>query len=346
MGTEVDGSDASGDYLAMEMPLPSAVDGTNIDWRPLTLADDVALHELVRASEKVDSPHWVSSREEVRHQMNDPEIELPTDSLGGFVSDGRLACWAAVKVRRHVLRRRTASLWGGVHPDLRRRRLGTAVLRWSETRAREKLAAFDDQPPRFLEAWSDERWHDRRALLTAHGFEPVRYYHEMRRPLNEPIPAAGLAEGLRFETWREELDNELRLAHNEAFSDHWGSEPLTAEVWHSQFVGSPNFRSDLTVCVLDGRQISGYCLSYHAPHEAEVTGHADGWLGQIGVRRPWRKRGVATAIICRVMALMAEVGLDRAALGVDSDNQSGALRLYERLGFVTEHREIRWAKAA
>jgi mycothiol synthase len=330
----------------MSPPLPPAeVAGLVLDWRPLTMADDQALHALIRASEMVDAPHWVSSVEEVRHYMHDPEIELPTDSLGGFLGDGRLACWAAVKVRRHVRRRRAAGLWGGVHPELRRRGLGAAVLRWSEERGRERLATFHDRVPRFLEAWSDERWLDRRALFTANGYEPIRYYHEMRRPLSEPIPAVELAAGLRFETWRSGLDDELRLAHNEAFSDHWGSEPLTTESWHSQFVGSPNFRRDLTLCVLDGDQIAGYCLSYHAPHEAEVTGHADGWLGQIGVRRPWRKRGVATAIICRVMSLMAEAGLDRAALGVDSDNQSGALRLYERLGFFTEHREIRWAKA-
>jgi mycothiol synthase len=326
--------------------LPAAnVADTTLSWRPLTPADDQALHALMRASEVADRVPYMSTLDEVRQRMADPEIELPIDSLGGFLRDGRLACFGAVKLRRHVVRRRAAVQAGTVHPELRRRGLGTLVLRWTEARGRERLADFDDDLPQALECWSDADAADRRALFSSMGYQPARYYDEMVRSLVQAVPAPRLAPGLRFVGWSAALDEAVRQAHNEAFADHWGSEPLTAQSWHNQFVGSPVFRADLSCVVLDGTQVAGYCLAYHAPADYEVSGKRDGWLGQIGVRRPWRKKGVATAIICRVMGAMAAIGLDRAILEVDSDNPSGAAGLYRRLGFTTERREIRWAKA-
>ncbi len=317
-----------------------------IRWRALGLDDAAALHALVRAAEVADASHFVTSVEEVRQQLADPEIDPATDSLAAQTEDGRLLCAAGVFVRDEVVERRAANLFGVVHPEHRRQGLGAAILRWSEERARERLAAYQDDLPRFFEVWSEERLADRRALFTAAGYEPVRYYEEMRRPLSEPIPAADLPPGLRFERWSRERDEALRLAHNEAFSDHWGSQPHTPATWAARYVGSPYFRPDLTYVALDGDEIAGYCLSYHSPDDARATGKLDGWLGQIGVRRRWRKRGVATAVICHVMREMAASGLEYGMLQVDSANPTGAAGLYRRLGFATEQREIRWAKPA
>jgi mycothiol synthase len=321
---------------------PSAIAG--LTWRPLTHDDAEALHALLRASEVADKSRFVTSLDEVRQLMADPELSLAVDSLGGVLPDGGLACFAAVQMRDLAVKRRAVNLFGSVHPEFRRRGLGSAILGWSEKRGVERFDDHRDDLPRFLEVWSDERSTDRRLLFTASGYGPIRYYEEMLRPLSVPIPAAELEGGLRFELWSPALDEAVRLAHNEAFADHWGSQPLGRESWVHRFVGSPYFRPDLSWSVMDGAEVAGYCLAYHSAEDARASGRMDGWLGQIGVRRPWRKRGIATAIICHVMSEMARAGLDHAVLQVDSDNPSGAAGLYRRLGFATEQREIRWAK--
>jgi mycothiol synthase len=328
----------------MSTALPQDVAG--ISWRPLTLDDVSVLHELVRAIEIVDEAPLVTSLDEIRQLMSDPDIELVDDSLGGFTADGGLACFGAAQLRGLAPGRRAASLAGGVHPDHRRRGLGRTVLHWSEERGRERLAGQRDEVPHFLEVWSYEQSDDRRRLFSASGFEPIRYYEEMRRPLDSSIPDLPLPAGLRLEAWSSQRDDAIRRAHNEAFTDHWGSSPLSRESWVQRFVGSPHFRPDLTWCVLDGDEVAAYCLSYHSPDDTQVAGLREAWLGQIGVRRAWRRRGLASALVCHVMRLMAQAGLERAGLQVDSDNPTGAGALYRRLGFVTSQREIRWAKPA
>jgi ribosomal protein S18 acetylase RimI-like enzyme len=168
----------------------------------------------------------------------------------------------------------------------------------------------------------------------------------MRRPLSEPIPDAPLAAGLRFMLWAPDTDELFRQSHNDAFRDHWGSEPLPPDMWRHHVSGSQHFRPDLSWGVFEGDDLVGYCTGYHAPEDAQATGRLEGWLGQIGVRRAWRGKGVASAVMCHVMRAMAEAGMDDACLDVDSENPSGAVGLYTRLGFQRVERWIRWAKAA
>lgn len=328
----------------MTQPLPEPVLG--VAWRALRQDDAEALHTLVRNSQRVDATPFISSLEEIRQQMTDPQDDLSADSVAGVLPDGTLAAYGTVHMRSLATRRRAAHQDGTVRPDLRRRGLGTAVMRWTEARARERLAGFADGLPRVLEAWSNQRWEGHRALFGAQGYRPIRYYDDMRRPLAEPIPEAALPTGLHFELWTPELDEAFRQAHNESFVDHWGSEPLSAEAWGHQFIGSPYFRPDLTHGVFEGVELVGYCMSYHSPDDTQVTGRAEGWLGQIGVRRAWRSRGVATSVMCHVMRAMSAAGLDYASLDVDSENPSGAVGLYTRLGFRTDERWVRWAKPA
>jgi ribosomal protein S18 acetylase RimI-like enzyme len=58
-----------------------------------------------------------------------------------------------------------------------------------------------------------------------------------------------------------------------------------------------------------------------------------GWTENICVRRPWRKRGLARSLIVQSLWAIKERGMTEAALGVDTENPNGALRLYESVGF-------------
>jgi mycothiol synthase len=60
-------------------------------------------------------------------------------------------------------------------------------------------------------------------------------------------------------------------------------------------------------------------------------------VGQLGTRRPWRQQGIASALLSRFLATTHEDGYQQVALGVDADNPTGTLGLYERHGFRARH---------
>lgn len=339
---------------AASLGLPAPIAG--VRWRPLTLADSAPLTELLNASFRHDELPFVQTLEEVRHSMEDRRLDLARDTIGGWSEDGSLVCFGAARARAAAVRRRIVYQDGEVHPACRRRGLGSALLTWTEARSRQLLRqplAADEttEPsaagpvPAFLEVYANERQADRAQLYERHGFRQIRWYVDMRRTLDEPLPAVELPAGLSMIGWSAERDDDYRIAHVTAFDDHWGSEPLTKDEWHTRFTGSPVFRPDLTVGVVDGDgRLVGYVIGYHAPEDTAVTGRLEGWLGQVGTLREWRGRGVASGLMVHVMRLMREAGLDDAMLDVDTDNPSGAVGLYERLGFRAEHRYIRWQK--
>ena len=67
-----------------------------------------------------------------------------------------------------------------------------------------------------------------------------------------------------------------------------------------------------------------------------------GWVGILGVRSPWRRRGLGDALLRASFAALYERGLRRVGLGVDTENVTGALRLYERAGMRAVRRTDSW----
>lgn len=332
----------------MNPSFPEPIAG--VTWRALTGDDVAAVHALVSTVARFDHLPFAVTLEEMRAELADPNSELARDTIAGFAAGGTLTCYGHVRGRAQATRRRLVQLDGQVHPDWRRRGLGSAVLTWSGERARQRLSETTTPDtadlPTLLEVWSDARAADRRALFERHGFAPVRYYEDMRRPLAEPLPDASLPAGLRLVEWSSEADPDFRRTHNEAFVDHWGSEPLSDEEWQHHYSHSPNFRPALTIGAHDGSRLVAYVMGYHAPADTAVTGRREGWLGQVGTLREWRGRGVASALMIEAMRRMQAADMTHAALDVDSANPSGALGMYQRLGFATLHRWIRWARAA
>ncbi|MCW2963276.1 MAG: hypothetical protein JWO17_528 [Actinomycetia bacterium] len=69
-----------------------------------------------------------------------------------------------------------------------------------------------------------------------------------------------------------------------------------------------------------------------------------GWVKDIVVRESERGRGLGKALLDHAFRAYAERGVERVGLKVDSTNPTGALRLYERLGFATDQRLGIWQK--
>jgi ribosomal protein S18 acetylase RimI-like enzyme len=127
------------------------------------------------------------------------------------------------------------------------------------------------------------------------------------------------------------------LADDEAFRDHWEPRDFTEASMRSE-MESKELRLDLWVVAWDGDEVVGSVQSWIWPEENEALGVERGWLDSISVRRPWRRRGVARAMTAEALRRLKAAGMEDAMLGVDAENPTGALGLYEGLGFEVDHR--------
>ena len=229
-----------------------------------------------------------------------------------------------------------AILWGGVRPSHRCQGLGTELLRWQVERASAATSSLDPALPARLNLDVAPHETDLLALADAQGFARLRTFLELGRPMARPIPAVEPPDGVDIVAFGPALDEPTRVAHNEAFADHWGSEPRSPEEWRQWYSGHRGTRSDLSRVAVERAtgEVVGYVLTAAYPSDWEI-GPVEAWINTVGTRPSWRGRGVSRSLLTAVLQAVAAdvVGFERAILGVDSANASGAVRLYRGLGF-------------
>jgi mycothiol synthase len=321
--------------LPTDSPLPGAT------WRPLAPRDAEALERVIEAARVQDGGQEVRTGDDVLRELTDARAPASTNTLGLVLPDGSLAGWAIVHERFRASLARRVFLDGDTHPTVRGRGIGTQLLRWAIARGEETLAARPADLPRYLEAFRDVTANGAVALHVEHGFTTVRQYVDMQRDLTAALPAEAAVAGIRIVPYQPAHAEAVRRAHNDAFADHWSSEPVSPEDWERDFVGDPHFRADLSFVALAGDHVAGYSLDYCSEADWAAGDVRDAWVGQLGVRRPWRGRGLATTLLLRGMTAFRAAGMDAASLGVDTENPTGAVGLYERVGFTVNRRFVR-----
>ena len=234
-------------------------------------------------------------------------------------------------------------LGGAVRPDWRRRGIGTAILRENERRARLLSSTHETERELRLGAWCSERQAGSTALLQANGYETVRWFFDMTRDLAEPIPDVPLPDGLEVRPVTADVIHQIWRADVEAFKDHWGGFDDSDENL-KRWLDSPTFDPSLWVVAWDGDEVAAGNINAIHPEENAALGVKRGWLHSVFTRRQWRKRGLANALIARSLMLLKERGMDYGVLGVDADNPTGALGLYEGNGFKVSERSTAWRK--
>ena len=322
-------------------PPPAAA--ADYTWRPATHADLPAIHALlVTTAAAIDDPR-VPTLEDYIREFDDPWCDPATSTCLVLAPDGSVAALARVIANPEPQEEARAFLEDEVHPD-HQPALYAAVLGWLVEHGSQRLKTIAAaQPggfagPLVLRLGAFDNIPGRAARYARHGFQPVRYFYRMRRDLSQPIPDWPLPAGLTLTTYRPELAEAVRLADNEAFSDHWSHEPVSVNDWQQFVVGNSAFRPDLTPILLDGDEVVAFSLNRVSAEENARQGYTAGWVGSLGTRRAWRKRGLASALLVWSMRAFQAEGLEYAALGVDAANPTGALGLYERLGFVSDRR--------
>ncbi len=184
-----------------------------------------------------------------------------------------------------------------------------------------------------------------RAALAVRGFVPVRYSFEMLRPTLDDIPDCALPAGLEVRPAEHSHVRRIWEAEVEAFAGHWGTgaDNGSEERWQ-EFLADPFTDLPLWQVAWDGDQIVGMVRPFINDDENAHFGVRRGWCENISTRAPWRGRGVASALISRALRALRDRSMTQAALGVDAQNETGALHLYQRMGFREAARETEWRR--
>jgi mycothiol synthase len=155
----------------------------------------------------------------------------------------------------------------------------------------------------------------------------------MVRDLSQPIAAAVIPDGLAITGYQPDMAEHARLIRNESFRDHWGSTETSPQSW-AHFLASSAFRPGLSFLAYQGSEPLGMLISREHDGYNSATGHRDMHIALVGTRAAGRKRGIATALLVTAMSAARSEGYDQASLGVDADSLTGAVRLYEHVGFT------------
>jgi GNAT superfamily N-acetyltransferase len=216
---------------------------------------------------------------------------------------------------------------GVVHERMQGRGLGVEMVERSERLARERGATRMHQiaiGPDVAAA----------RLLASRGYRDVRRFYDMAIQIEHAPDVPDVP----VDRFREEDARAFHAAIDEAFQDHWEHHSRTFEDWWERQAKSPNFDTSLWFLVRDGDEIA-------AATRNEANRNGGGYIGAIGVRRPWRGKGYAKALLLHSFREFYERGIPRVTLGVDGQNPTGATHLYERVGMHVEAENVVFEKS-
>lgn len=325
--------------------LPPAIG--DIFWRRVHYDDIPGIVELANACHAADSPWEVARSEDFKFNFDEAGVDLTQDSVIAFDPGGRVVAYGLVAMSREYETLVWVWLEGMVCPERRGKGIGSALLHWQEHRGLQMLSAIDAYLPALLAAnvWDGPNRASR--LLKAHGYEARRSWLELERQLHTSLPVRPLTQGYRIESYLGQEETS-RLVHNLAFRDHWGSQPVSQQEWgRSDAKGST--RADLSFVVKgahpnDTDEVLAYVICAVPREEWGARGRSFGYIEVIGVHPRTRGLGLASSLLVHAMEALRNEGLNVAVLNVDAENSTGAVALYERLGFATVRRSVTLAK--
>ena len=250
--------------------------------------------------------------------------------------DGEVVAYARVFWNDLVEGGRSYENFGFVDPAWRRRGIGGALHRRNEARLREIAAEHTDVAPKWLGSEGIDTDHGNSALLLGDGYAAARFFYDMVAPSLDGIVEPPMPEGIKLRPVTRDQYRAIWLAAAEAFRDHWGQEEWTDADW-TRFEADPdNADPSLWRIGWVGDEVAGVVTTTVQVKENERFGRKRVYVAGVSVRRPWRRRGLARALLAGSLIAAREAGFTSASLGVDTDSPTGATALYESLGFAPE----------
>ena len=289
----------------------------------------------IAASADADQVERVTTVEDIAHTYAhltncDPYQDMIVAEINGVIIGYSRGWWFAEEASPHLY-----AFVGFLVPAWRRQGIGTAMLRWMEKHLRLVANGHPAAPAKFFQAFTTQSEIGLAAMLRQEGYHAVRYNWQMVRPTLENLPDFPLPAGLEVRAVLPEHYRAIWDAANEAFRDHWGfAQPSEAD-YQDWLKDRTIFQPHLWQVAWDvaSNQIAGQVRPFIDHAQNEKYNRTRGFTEDISVRRPWRRRGLARALIARSLAVQKAQGMTASTLSVDSENLSGATRLYEECGF-------------
>lgn len=291
-------------------------------------AEEVAA--LIYASDLADNGASDMSAEELLDDWH--SLDLAGEAVAIVAPDGAIAGYADVINRSFV----SVSVYGYVHPDFRGLGLGAYLISWGESWTRERMPRAPEDARVVVQHYINRLNETAQRLLESRDYAPVRGVYVMETELNEDPPRPHWPGGISVRTFVTGQDERpLFEAVEDAFRDMWGRPRGTFE----RFVGmtrSESFDPTLWFLAMDGDEIAGATLC--------KTLAGEGWIHVVGVRRPWRNRGLGLALLRHALAEYRRRGVRKVALSVDAESITGAPRLYGRAGMRVRESHVIYLK--
>lgn len=315
----------------------SLLDST-LKLRTAQWADCEAVAGLIYAVCEADGDTTVAvTSEELKNEWQSEGFNLETDAFVVTTHDDRVVGYEEFFNQHEHYNLRTD---GYVHPQFKNLGIGTTLLRRVEARAREDMQLAMPDLRVFLRSTIDSRDAASHELHKAENYSPKRYHWRMEIKLESAPPPAVFPTGVELRPFvRAEHEVAVWQAQNEAFRDHWGSHEMSLSDWQHGKFNSEDFDPSLWVIAWEGNEIAGFSQNRYRM--------GIGWVSTLGVRRPWRKKGLGLALLLQSFGEFYKRGKDTIGLGVDASNPTGATRLYQRAGmyiaseFLTYEKELR-----
>lgn len=308
--------------------------------------DYAAIATVGNAARLADGAEWVVSVDDVArmyaHLVNsDPARDMMIAEVEGEMVGFVRSEWSREEngLYRYWFRLALVPQWRG-------RGIRRALLRWMETRIREIAAEHPAGAPKVFATSAQAQAHSLIDMVEDEGYRPARYFHRMVRSLAGPLPDFAMPNGLEMRPVAPEHYRLIWDASNEAFRDHWGFSEEPEEYYQEWLEDSVVFTPELWQIAWDvtTHEVAGQVRTFIDHKENEKFNRRRGYTEFISVRRPYRRRGLARALIAESLRVLKARGMTESALYVDAENVSGATRLYEECGFRTVDHSIAYHK--
>jgi ribosomal protein S18 acetylase RimI-like enzyme len=321
-----------------------AVLGDGVTARPYRgPSDHPAMAHLIDECNRADGVEEFVTADDLDVNYRNLTNSDPATDMLMLEADGSLAGYTRTWWWQVAGGERKYGVFAHARPDLRDRLL-PVLIDWCESRA-AAIAAGHDVRPKLLEAWADQKAQASLCrLLEERGYRAVTYGAMMVRPTLDGIPTAPLPPPLEIRPVEEGHLRAIFEADVEAFRDHWGFAEPGEEDWR-RFLEFPHRDERLWQVAWEGDRVVGQVRTYINEEENRALGLRRGWTENISTARDWRGRGVARALICASLRQLRDLGMQEAALGVHTENPTGAFHLYESLGYEVRVMATTYQKA-
>lgn len=291
-----------------------------LELRPPRRDEVPAIVELLNAhSRQVDGTDS-ATQEFIETWFDSPGIDVDRDLRVAVDRDGGLLGYADVGDQADEHRRFWIDL--RPHPDDADRAVARRLVEAMEQRARE-LAA----PSALVRGIVSSKDGPTRALYESLGYRYVRSSFRMQIELDGEPESPSWPGGISVRTMQAGEERAVYDVEAESFADHWEWLQDPYEEWRHWNLGR-GFDPDLWFLALCGSEIVGICLC----RERDWTNPELGWIATLGVTPPWRRRGIASGLLRHGFGALYRRGVHKVGLGVDAENVTGAVALYERAG--------------